>query len=203
MKYFQVRPATVPKKGPLPGNEIDRARALYQADKQQKKRKYAEAVNGNPSLKDSAGLKKYAITAVPEIPKNCDIVLVEPVCTETPPSHPPKAAAAPSSEKKLPGAVEICNGNGIRQMAKEVGSYLKNRGYNVDRLTNTGKKIYPLGRIYYVGPNEKLARQIASDIPEIKEIKRIKKMDKPNIKVKVVLGKDLKAHQDKFREDSL
>jgi len=28
-------------------------------------------------------------------------------------------------------------------------------------------------------------------------------MDKPNIKVKVVLGKDVKAHQGKFREDLL
>jgi len=77
------------------------------------------------------------------------VILVEPVCTERTPAHvPEKKTANPPSEKKLPGAVEICNANGVRQMAKEVGSYLKNRGYNVVRLTNAGKKIYPRARIY-------------------------------------------------------
>ncbi len=203
MKYFEDRPVFAISSGPLPVNEIDRAKAHFQAGRKQKKsHRYAETARINPSLKDGTGLKKYAITAFPETAINNEIVLVEPVCTQKPHSHlSEKKAADPSPGKKLPGAIEICNANGVRQMAKGAGSYLKSRGYNVIRLTNAGKKIYPRARIYYVGPNEKLARQIAADIPEIKEIKRIKKMDKPDIKVKVVLGKDLRAYQSKFREN--
>ena len=105
------------------------------------------------------------------------------------------------STEKQDGAIEISNGNGVSRMARDMGSYLKRRGYNVVRFTNAGNFNLANARIYFMGPHEKLARRIASEFPEIKEVKRIKRLDRPNLKVKVIIGKDLTKYRQIFRED--
>lgn len=112
-------------------------------------------------------------------------------------------ATVNASKKTEAGAIEISNGNGIRGMAKQMGSYLKRRGYKITRYTNAGSFNYSQARIYFVGPHEKLARQIASEFPEIQKIKAIKHLDRKNLKVKVIIGKDLAQYRQKFREDSI
>lgn len=118
-------------------------------------------------------------------------------------AEPKSAFAVNMSRKKGEGAIEISNGNGIRGMAKKMGTYLKRRGYRIARYTNAGSFNYSKARIYYLSSHENLAMQVASEFPEIEVIKGIKRLDRKNLKVKVIIGKDLAQYRQKFREDSI
>ena len=105
--------------------------------------------------------------------------------------------------QKRSSAIEISNGNGVRGMAKSMRAYLRKDGYKVTRVTNAKKFNHPQTSIYYVEANEVVARQIASKIPNIKQIRKIQKMDRPDIKVKLLLGKDLRNPKKKFSKEAI
>jgi tetratricopeptide (TPR) repeat protein len=94
--------------------------------------------------------------------------------------------------------IEVSNGNGMNRMARKVGAYLKTQGHEVRRLTNANNFNYGITKIYYQEGHSQEARQIADQISRVDEIVRVKKLDRADIQVKVLLGKDLVPQLKRF-----
>lgn len=95
--------------------------------------------------------------------------------------------------------IEVSNGNGKRHMARDIGKYLRRNGFKVVRLTNEKNFNRARGSIYYQKDYRALADQIAEKIPELSVVEEMKRSARPNVKVKVVLGKDLVSHHPIYR----
>ena len=110
-----------------------------------------------------------------------------------------KEMAAGTSRKGRTIGIEISNGNGASHMARDIAEYLKAKGFNVVRLTNADNFNHAEGSIVFEKEYEELAGKIAGAIPHIKDVKQTGKLDRPNVKVKIVVGKDLVSHREEFR----
>ena len=62
------------------------------------------------------------------------------------PALPGNAGATPFW---VPTQIDIANGNGVRRMARHIGKYLKQKGFDVHRLSNAEHFSYPRTRIFY------------------------------------------------------
>ena len=129
--------------------------------------------------------------------------------TKIPPESPVHPKELTASQVKNPGpktrpsvdqaGIEISNGNGINQMARKVGEYLKEVGMKVARLTNAANFKYDKTRIFYQEGYEEEARTIGEQLPVGREDMRcVKKLDRPHIKVKVLMGRDLIPYKKVF-----
>ncbi|MDI6754825.1 MAG: LytR C-terminal domain-containing protein, partial [Thermodesulfobacteriota bacterium] len=87
--------------------------------------------------------------------------------------------------------IEISNGNGVNRMARIVGGYLKEKGLTVSRLTNDKNFNHSKTRIFYLKGHQEAAYHVSLNLPVPKNVEEIKHFDRPNIKVKVLIGKDL------------
>lgn len=95
--------------------------------------------------------------------------------------------------------VEISNGNGVNRMARRVGNYLKEKGFNVVRLTNANNFSYSETQIYFHKGHGDNARQLAEQIiSKLENMKELKQLDRPNIKIKVIIGRDLISKNKSF-----
>jgi Tfp pilus assembly protein PilF len=94
--------------------------------------------------------------------------------------------------------IEISNGNGIERMAKKVGDYLKEKGFKVTRLTNANNFRHSGTKIIYQKEYDKAAEQVAEHIPVYQSKDQAEKLDRPNIRVKILIGKDLIPYHKKF-----
>ena len=109
----------------------------------------------------------------------------------------------PLSEKEKPVNlknvdVEISNGNGVYRMARKVGHYLKERGLKVNRLTNADHFNHSGTKVLYRKEYKEVADQIAEQIPVVRSKEQIEKFDRPNIRIKILIGKDLIPHHKVF-----
>jgi Flp pilus assembly protein TadD len=157
---------------------------------QEAKKHFTLAVAGNPSLA-SARKGLIASEALARI-SDASSVNRQPVDTL-------KEMAAGTSRKGRTIGIEISNGNGASRMARDIAEYLKAKGFTVVRLTNADNFNHAEGSIVFEKEYEELAGQIAGAIPHIKDVKQTGKLDRPNVKVKVVVGKDLVTHREEFK----
>jgi len=108
----------------------------------------------------------------------------------------PKIYAKASRNGKL--AIEISNGNGVNKMARMVGDYLERKGFKVTRLTNADYFNYAETKIFYQKEYRNAADQVAEKLPVFRSKEETEKFDRPNIKVKILIGKDLVPHKKSF-----
>jgi tetratricopeptide (TPR) repeat protein len=174
---------------------LEAARALasiFQPDK--KKAKVQDFVAPEPfSPKES--LDEEFEEAVPSRPETVN------VAEEIPDASPSVTLAetklaetqVPIEEKTIPrdAAIEISNGNGVNGMAARVGGYLKEKGLRVVRLTNADNFKHKETRVFFQKGYDQMADHVAGELPAIQNKEERKKLDRPNIKVKVLIGKDL------------
>jgi tetratricopeptide (TPR) repeat protein len=116
------------------------------------------------------------------------------------PKSAEKTAVAKKKDIRREAGIEISNGNGVNQMAKRVGIYLRKKGYLVDRLTNSKPFNHGQTRIYYQEGNWETALGLADELPIYYDFIELKRLDRPSIQVKIVLGKDMIPYDSKFRE---
>lgn len=100
------------------------------------------------------------------------------------------------SLKKI--GVEISNGNGMNGMAKRVRCYLNEKGLNVIRITNADHFGYAETKVFYQKGYQEAAEYMASQLALIRKTERLNTLDRPNIKVKVLIGRDLIPHSKLF-----
>jgi hypothetical protein len=98
--------------------------------------------------------------------------------------------------------IEISNGNGVNGMARRVGLYLGERGFPVKRLTNADRFSYRATKVYYRKGYIDAARSVAEQIAKPQYMEKRNKFDRPNIHVKVIIGKDLAADPTFRKEKS-
>jgi hypothetical protein len=94
--------------------------------------------------------------------------------------------------------VEISNGNGVYRMGRKVGDYLKKRGLKVNRLTNADHFNHSGTKVLYRKECKEVADQIAEQIPVVRSKEQIENFDRPNIRIKILIGKDLIPHHKVF-----
>jgi len=157
---------------------------------QEAKRQFTLALSENPSLA-SARKGLIASEALARI-SDAAPVSRQPVDTL-------KEMASGTSRKGRTIGIEVSNGNGASHMARDIAEYLKAKGFTVVRLTNADNFNHAEGSIVFEKEYEELAGRIAGAIPHIKDVKQTGKMDRPNVKVKVVVGKDLVSHREEFK----
>jgi tetratricopeptide (TPR) repeat protein len=98
-------------------------------------------------------------------------------------------------------SVEISNGNGAGRMATIIGRYLKEKGFNVVRLTNADNFNHRRTQIYHKKEYAAASRQLADQLPEMPSIEEVSRLERENVKVRMILGKDLVAHRDEFAKE--
>ncbi len=94
--------------------------------------------------------------------------------------------------------IEICNGNGVLRMARNVSRFLKERGFTVVRLTNADSFTYAETVIHYRGEYENASVELAKVMPEMPRVKEVGRLDRRNVKIKMLLGRDLAADKNVF-----
>jgi Flp pilus assembly protein TadD len=87
--------------------------------------------------------------------------------------------------------VEVANGNGVSRMASRVGTYLVSKGLHVTRYTNADHFNVNQTKIYYHDDFLQDAFNVAKHIPGLQNMEKCTEFNQENIKIKVVLGKDL------------
>ena len=106
--------------------------------------------------------------------------------------QPRDLAADPVESKILTEAeVEVANGNGVNRMASRVGTYLASKGLHVTRYTNADHFNFNNTKIYYHDDYLQDAFDVAKHIPGLQNMEKCTRFNRENIKIKVVLGKDL------------
>ena len=95
--------------------------------------------------------------------------------------------------------IEISNGNGVNRMARRVGHYLKERGLSVVRLTNANHFKHQNTKIFYREGYDEAADHVGEQLPACQGTE-VKQLDRQNIKVKVLIGKDLVPYNKMFKE---
>jgi len=117
------------------------------------------------------------------------------------PARTPDVAANSISVPKGNISIEVANGNGVRYMARNVGEYLKKRGYNVVRLTNANSYSYQKGNVSYRTDGQTTAQEIAAMFPRDVDVKKLKDGTRKDVRVRVLVGKDLIPYKKVFMED--
>ncbi|OPY06459.1 MAG: lipoprotein NlpI [Syntrophus sp. PtaB.Bin001] len=112
-----------------------------------------------------------------------------------------RSLSRPNDTREEDVAIEVTNGNGVRHMAKNVGDYLKKRGYRVVRLSNADSYSYSKGNVGYRADGQETAREIATLFPGNVDLKKMNGGSKKDIRVRVLIGKDMIPYKKVFSED--
>jgi len=110
-------------------------------------------------------------------------------------------ALPPSMQTLRPAkdiAIEISNGNGVSSMARQMGDYLTQKGFNVVRYTNADSFEHSTTRVYFRKEGLETTLALQSELPEIQELNEVAKLDRPRLKVKMVMGRDLIAYKERL-----
>jgi tetratricopeptide (TPR) repeat protein len=95
--------------------------------------------------------------------------------------------------QREPG-IEISNGNGVNGMAARVRTYLNQRGLKVIRLTNADSFAHLKTSIFYQTGFYHSAGVVAQHLPGVEKMEEMKEFDRPNVNIRVVIGKELFSH---------
>ena len=95
-------------------------------------------------------------------------------------------------------SLEISNGNGVRHMARRVGNLLMDEGFEKPHLTNASHFNHSETKIYYCIGYLQEAYRVAQEIPGYQNMEKVDRLERPEIKVKVLIGKDLILFDDLF-----
>ena len=95
-------------------------------------------------------------------------------------------------------SLEISNGNGVRHMARRVGNLLIDEGFEKPNLTNASHFNHSETKIYYCIGYLQEAYRVAQEIPGYQNMEKVDRLERPDIKVKVLIGKDLTLFDDLF-----
>ena len=112
-----------------------------------------------------------------------------------------KQTAKKEDKSSREGQIEISNGNGVNRMARVIAEYLKENNFKVVRLTNAENFNVKNSQIYYQKGYEGTAAQVNKEIPLSVNQEEVKSFDRPHIKVKLVIGKDVIPYKKNFSKN--
>jgi tetratricopeptide (TPR) repeat protein len=153
------------------------------------KEEYAEVLNLNP---DFAGARKglEASEALAEITQVAGGIPAAENGGKAIVSDNNREAKGPESLAVQDAGIEVSNGSGVNHMAKELGDYLKERGFNVVRLTNADHFNHTDGSIFCRKGYCDRAYELAMWLPGIKDVRETDRFDRERVKIKILVGKN-------------
>ncbi len=95
-------------------------------------------------------------------------------------------------------SIEISNGNGVNRMARKVGNYLSNKGYNVQDLSNASNFNHHQTTIYYYPGFYGQAQQLTKQIPGFQKTGRLIESKQIKKNIKVLIGRDIIPFSQEF-----
>jgi tetratricopeptide (TPR) repeat protein len=116
----------------------------------------------------------------------------------TPGQKPADQDVSGATKNMRADEVEISNGNGVNNMARLVKGFLTENNFRVVRLTNAEHFNHEESQIFYKKGYQNTAEQINQEVPVAIKQKEVKKFDRPHIKVKLLIGKDVVPHKSVF-----
>lgn len=176
------------------------AKHYYQKGQFEKAKKhYGEALALDPdSVSSQKGLETSATLAkfnevLAQLKKPVEVIVpVESAQVQTPGDAPKSFADV---------GLEVSNGNGVNNMAKNIARQLREKGFNIVRLTNADHFNHPKTTLMYKPECSDATQELAKQLPDLPAMQEVKKLDRPNIRMKVVLGRDLISHKEAFAEE--
>lgn len=94
--------------------------------------------------------------------------------------------------------IEISNGNGVNRMARRMGKYLNDKGFHVVRLTNADNFKHAKTVISYEKDYLNQAHAVEHQIPGNYVKEKVAKHDRPQVNIKVIIGKDIVKYNNVF-----
>jgi len=179
------------------------AKIYYQRGQFKNARKhYSEALELDPdSVSSQRGLETSTLLArFDEVLAQLKQAIAGAV-SEEPVQTTQTEALEDASKSYTTVGVEISNGNGASNMARSVGRYLKEKGFNIVRLTNADHFNYPRTTLMHKPECKDASQELAGQLPEMPTVKEVKKLDRPTVQMKMVLGKDIVPHKNAFAEE--
>ena len=103
---------------------------------------------------------------------------------------------SPANRQRFPVAfeIEISNGNGVKHCARRVGNYLAKKGFKVTSVKNEPRFNKLKTKIYYCEEYLQDASSVAKQLPGYQDMVKVNGFKKRNIKVRVVIGKDMVSY---------
>lgn len=102
----------------------------------------------------------------------------------------------PKDEPSVIARIELSNGNGRQGMARNVGKYLKQRGYEAFRYTNANHFHFEKNRILFREGSRRTAVQLSDALPGRWILRQVNDSDRKGIRVRVLLGKEMILHKE-------
>ena len=99
------------------------------------------------------------------------------------------------------GEVEISNGNGVNNMARVIGGFLTENKFKVVRFTNADNFNYEESQIFYKKGDQHTAERMNQEIPVAVSQNEVKNFDRPHIKVKLLVGRDVIPYKKNFTKN--
>ncbi len=176
------------------------AKLYYQKGQFEKAKKhYREALALDP---DSASSQKGFETSTLVAKFDAVLAQFKQAIELVMPSERGQAAASGDAGNSLNSVgMELSNGNGVNNMAKSMAQYLGVKGFHIVRLTNADKFNYQKTTLMYKPEFSEATRQVAEQLPEMPTLKEVKRLDRPNIGMKLVLGRDLVPYKSTLPEE--
>ncbi|MCX5835352.1 MAG: LytR C-terminal domain-containing protein, partial [Deltaproteobacteria bacterium] len=150
---------------------------------------YAEALNLNP---DFAGVRRglEASEAMAKITQAAGARTVGDEAGKTVIAEGNQEMKTPEALSLQGAGIEVSNGSGVNHMAREIGDYLKDRGFNVVRLTNADHFNYADGSIFCRKGYCDRAYELAMWLPGVQDVRETDRLDRERVKIKILIGKN-------------
>ena len=176
------------------------AKLYYQRGQFEKAKKhYSEALALDPdSVPSQKGLETSATLAkfdevLAQLKQAVEVIMPSESAQVQTPGDAPKSFAGIG--------LEVSNGNGVNNMAKNTARYLREKGFNIVRLTNADHFNHSKTTLMYKPECSDVTQELAKQLPNPPALQEVKKLDRPNIRMKMVLGKDLISQKNVVPEE--
>jgi tetratricopeptide (TPR) repeat protein len=184
----QDQPAQSMDSASSPGIPVDRAGELHLF-------KIAWENENSPSISDSSNRPETMHLADP--PRQSVSPSLQPEANDNTSSRamPDNTGAMPLW---APSQIEIANGNGVHQMARNIGNYFKQKGYDVHRLSNADHFNYPRTRIFYSDGQRQVACTLSQMLFGPHMVCDLIYNGRKHGQIKILMGNDVAGLNDLF-----
>ncbi|MFY9941454.1 MAG: LytR C-terminal domain-containing protein, partial [Desulfobacterales bacterium] len=110
--------------------------------------------------------------------------------------EPAKDGGRPAPRIKI----EVSNGNGVRHMARQVGDYLRGKGFIPMYLSNARHFHHDETSITYTSGYLRDAWRLSQELPGLQSLQEVGEIRDGHAEISIILGRDLAPYSDLFEQ---
>jgi Flp pilus assembly protein TadD len=96
--------------------------------------------------------------------------------------------------------IEVSNGNGVRHMARQVGDYLRGKGFILMYLSNARHFHHDETSITYTSGYLRDAWRLSQELPGLQSLQEVAEIRGGHAEISVIIGRDLAPYSDLFEQ---